>query len=91
MACFVTKGEAVDIFDRDGGICQICGEPVERIALHPRDAKDKSVARHMSIDHIVPVSRGGSHDPSNLRLVHRGCNSRAYQNEQRFLPKPPKA
>jgi hypothetical protein len=26
-------------------------------------------------DHVIPQSRGGSHDRDNLRLVHRACNS----------------
>jgi 5-methylcytosine-specific restriction endonuclease McrA len=28
-----------------------------------------------TIDHIVPVSRGGSDDPSNLQTAHMVCNS----------------
>ncbi len=27
-----------------------------------------------SLDHMVPVSRGGSHDLSNIRIVHREVN-----------------
>lgn len=29
----------------------------------------------ISQDHIVPKSRGGSNNISNIRLTHRGCNS----------------
>lgn len=28
------------------------------------------------VDHVVPVSRGGSDSPSNLRAVHRACHLR---------------
>jgi len=28
-----------------------------------------------TLDHVVPVSRGGTNDPANLRPAHRGCNS----------------
>lgn len=31
----------------------------------------------LSIDHILPISKGGSHYPINLRLAHLGCNSAA--------------
>lgn len=31
-----------------------------------------------SIEHIVPVVRGGDHDPSNLALSCQGCNNRKF-------------
>lgn len=31
--------------------------------------------RHMQIDHITPISRGGSDDPSNKQLLCYACNS----------------
>ena len=53
---------------RDGGICGICGYAVD-ITLDRR--------RRMSatLDHIVPISRGGTHVDSNVQLAHRACNS----------------
>ena len=30
----------------------------------------------ISIDHIIPVSRGGAHLFNNVQLGHRKCNSR---------------
>lgn len=29
-----------------------------------------------TLDHLVPLSKGGTNDPSNLRPAHRACNSR---------------
>lgn len=57
-----------EIFERDGWRCQLCGDPVLPFikGLHPRQA---------SIDHIVPVSKGGEHVAANLQLAHLGCNS----------------
>lgn len=55
------------ICERDGWICQICKEPVERSAHHPNPLAP-------SLDHIIPVSKGGSSDPSNLQLTHLRCN-----------------
>lgn len=49
------------LFKRDGGICGICSSPVD-------DGTS-------SIDHIVPVSRGGEHSYANTRLAHWLCNS----------------
>lgn len=50
------------IYARDKGICQICGKHVERAS--------------MSLDHIVPLSRGGSHTFTNVQTSHRLCNFR---------------
>jgi 5-methylcytosine-specific restriction endonuclease McrA len=56
------------IYKRDKGICQICGQHV---------AYDKSPEDPMgaTIDHIIPLSRGGKHHPDNCQLAHRRCNS----------------
>ena len=56
-----------EICERDGWICQICKEPVERNAHYPEPLAP-------SLDHIIPVSKGGSSDPSNLQLTHLVCN-----------------
>ena len=56
------------IYERDGWTCQLCDGPVDP------DAAEH--AERASLDHIVPQSRGGSHDPSNLRMAHVGCNAR---------------
>lgn len=47
--------------------CQICGEEVDLALRHPDLFR-------ASIDHIVPYSRGGTHDLSNLQVVHLYCN-----------------
>lgn len=56
-----------EIYVRDGAKCQICGGKVKR-THNPREPLAGV------IDHIVPVSRGGPHDPSNVQLAHRRCN-----------------
>lgn len=43
-------------------LCGICGEPVATTDL--------------SIDHIVPISRKGTDEWSNLQPAHKSCNSR---------------
>ncbi len=50
-----------EIYERDGGRCQLCKKPVER--------------SEMTLDHIVPLSAGGGFTRMNLRLAHRICNS----------------
>jgi hypothetical protein len=56
-----------EIAKRDGTECKICGDEVD-LNAGPKDPFRGSV------DHIVPRSRGGSNDPSNLQLSHLWCN-----------------
>jgi 5-methylcytosine-specific restriction endonuclease McrA len=49
------------IYNRDGGICQYTGQTVSK-----KDA---------SVDHVIPKSRGGSDDWTNLALTSRKLNS----------------
>lgn len=58
-----------EIFDRDGWVCQLCHAPVDQILMHP-DPMSKS------LDHVVPLSRGGAHSPDNVQLAHLSCNVR---------------
>lgn len=56
------------IYQRDGWVCQLCGEDVNRNA---RTWDDWAA----SLDHIIPRSTGGPDTWENLRLAHRWCNA----------------
>lgn len=56
-----------DIADRDGWTCHICRESVAPDLEWP-DPKSPS------LDHVVPLSRGGAHSPENVSLAHLTCN-----------------
>lgn len=58
-----------EIFERDGWCCMLCGEPVDR-------SPDAHRHRSPSLDHRVPVARGGSHTRANVQCAHWICNSR---------------
>ena len=53
--------------DRDGWACGICRCDVDSSLAWP-DPKSPS------LDHIVPLSRGGRHTYSNVRITHLTCN-----------------
>lgn len=58
------------ILERNGYTCQLCGAgPGDP---DPFDAERKV---RLHIDHITPISQGGSDDPENLRVVCSACNS----------------
>lgn len=56
-----------EIFERDGWVCGICDEPIDAALVSP-DPKSASV------DHIVPISRGGDDTPANVQAAHMKCN-----------------
>lgn len=64
------KLSARELAVRDGLTCGICGTDVD-MTLTRSDGLDCA-----SVDHIVPRSRGGTHDPGNLQLAHLRCNMR---------------
>lgn len=64
----VTYLDRLHVYERDGWTCHICTEKVDFQA-------DPLSDWYPSLDHVVPRSRGGSDELSNLRTAHRWCNS----------------
>lgn len=56
------------VLDVYGTTCHLCAQPIDLSLAFPDGAS-------LSIDHIVPRSRGGSDDIANLRPAHLSCNS----------------
>ena len=65
------------IYHRDHGLCGICGLPV------PYDKAPEKIWS-ATIDHIIPLSQGGTHEPGNCQLAHRLCNSIKMTDAQEF-------
>jgi 5-methylcytosine-specific restriction endonuclease McrA len=61
------------IFDRDRGLCWICGEQT-RFFFSAYDSPLQRGPKAGSVDHVVPVSKGGTNEESNLRWACRSCN-----------------
>lgn len=57
----VENVDPIAIYKRENGICQLCGNAVIR--------------NETTMDHKIPLSRGGEHSKENLQLAHRSCNS----------------
>ncbi len=50
------------------GLCHYCGKVVNQ--------NDRRFGDGATIDHVKPISKGGTNDPSNLVLSCRSCNSK---------------
>jgi 5-methylcytosine-specific restriction endonuclease McrA len=57
----ITKVDRLAIIARDGSRCHIC-----KRLITPKD---------LTLDHLIPLSKGGPHTPENLACAHRVCNS----------------
>lgn len=78
---FVAPVNRRHVIERDRGRCHLCGARV-RLGLkapHPLAP---------TLDHVIPLAAGGTHEPANVRLAHFLCNSRKGDrggNEQLLL------
>lgn len=61
QAAFVEKVFRSKLFERDQGVCGICGQPVDPERYH--------------VDHIVPLIKGGKHSYANTQIAHPKCNT----------------
>lgn len=85
------KGALVDkditlqrLYERDHGVCYLCGEVCDWDDKEERDGTIICGNRYPSIDHVVPLSRGGEHSWQNVRLAHRICNTRKGAKHQKI-------
>jgi 5-methylcytosine-specific restriction endonuclease McrA len=65
----IDRLDRVLVYRRDDGTCRICWGRISEKARYPDRAS-------LSIDHIIPLARGGSHTYNNVRAAHLACNVR---------------
>lgn len=68
MSAFVADVDAAEIRARDAGICQLCAHPIDPSLEWPHPLS-------FSLDHVIPLSRGGTHEPANVQAAHFRCNT----------------
>lgn len=56
------------VFERDGWRCHLCGGPIDSEVSHGPE--------RWSLDHVVPIARGGGHTYDNVKASHWRCNHR---------------
>jgi 5-methylcytosine-specific restriction endonuclease McrA len=52
------------VWERDEGVCGICGTAADLSDWH--------------LDHVVPLSKGGEHSYANTQVSHPVCNLRKH-------------
>lgn len=62
---------AREVFERDGFICHVCGEPT---VFDPSTRSKTSDPRTAELEHIIPLAEGGQHVWSNVACSCRACN-----------------
>lgn len=63
------------VFRRDGWRCQLCSKKVLRKAKRNRQTR-RLHPRTASLDHIIPMSKGGDHVEANVQCACLACNVR---------------
>lgn len=57
-----TAKRRLAVFERDGGLCHICG------------AKIDGTREAWELEHVIPIALGGDDDESNVRPAHVACH-----------------
>ena len=62
-----------DFFLKQLGNCALCGEKMSPLDIAQDDLDNPG--QYATLDHILPVSKGGTNRTSNLQLAHNKCNN----------------
>lgn len=68
----MARGEDINhllVFERDEWICHICKTLIDRRLRG--DAWMRA-----TLDHVIPISKGGSHTYDNVKAAHYICNQK---------------
>lgn len=63
------------LYKRDNGICYLCGGKCNLDDYIILNGNVVCGDYYPSIEHVIPISKGGTDDWNNIRLAHRICNT----------------
>lgn len=63
------------LFLRDNGICHICGGKCDWNDYKIINGKKYASKTYPTIDHLIPITKGGLHEWANISLAHFSCNA----------------
>lgn len=64
------------LFERDHGVCYLCGNICDWNDGEWKEGTFIAGDNYPSIDHVFPISKGGTHTWNNIKLACRRCNTR---------------
>lgn len=71
----IDKDITVDgLYIRDKGVCAICGGQCDYEDYTVRNGFKICGDWYPSVDHVIPLAKGGKHSWNNVQLAHRRCN-----------------
>lgn len=65
--------DSIEIFERDGWVCKNCGCETPRELIG--ELQFNRCLNQPTLDHVVPLAKGGDHTRANSQLLCRRCNS----------------
>ena len=68
MSAFVEDVDVDIVYEAESGACFVCGEGIDRELKFPHP-------RSLTLEHIVPLARGGTHSYANSSVSHYRCNA----------------
>lgn len=66
---YIPQDVRLIVFERDAYVCTLCALTCD-VSCH------YNAGAAPTIDHILPRSKGGTHEIDNLRTAHRSCNGK---------------
>lgn len=75
-AVTIDKGITLEkLYERDKGVCHICGGHCDWEDYEKRGDTFIAGLEYPSIDHVIPLAKGGPHSWDNVKLAHHYCNT----------------
>lgn len=63
------------LYKRDKGICYLCNKQTDyKHYIRTEENHFIALDNYPSIDHVLPIAKGGLHRWDNVKLAHRRCN-----------------
>lgn len=72
---------ADEVFERDKWACHLCGEPIPEHLRSSGFRAGEYQPLAPVVDHVVPLSKGGSHTMANCSTAHWTCNAKKFDRE----------